>query len=104
MIPKSYQEAKTMIGMRNKKVLKNKRATIIAYHDDGIDLIYHNTAVVTYKKDNTIRLNSGGYRSITTKARMNDALGNRGYVFQKNYKWYFHAGGITREFVDGITI
>lgn len=51
---------------------------------------YHSTDVISWD-DKEIVLNSGGYRSATTKLRMNQAsnqfdLGIR--VFQEDYEWY----------------
>lgn len=104
MIPKDYQQANNILGMKTKHVIKNKRATYLQRNEDSIALVYHNTPVVTYHKDNSIKLNSGGYRSLTTKARMNSALGNRAYVFQKNHKWYLAANGMNYSFVDGVIV
>lgn len=51
---------------------------------------YHNTEVVKFTPK-TIILNTGGFKTNTTKTRMNQASNQfkLGYnVFQKNYKWY----------------
>lgn len=103
-IPIDYNQADYIMSRRNKFTLKNKRSTYLRRINDTIEMVYHNTPVVTYHPDNTISLNSGGYHTVTTKARMNSALGNKGYVFQKNHKWYFHANGFSHSFIDGIRI
>jgi hypothetical protein len=53
-------------------------------------IVYHSTAVVKFNFD-TIILNTGGYKTVTTKRRMNQAsnqfdLGY--YVYQKNFDWF----------------
>lgn len=66
--------------------------TSIRKRPDGTLIIrYHQTDVVTVKPDRTIILNTGGWRTATTKKRMNQAaiqykLGYK--VFQKNKNWY----------------
>jgi hypothetical protein len=55
----------------------------------------------------TITLNSGGYRTATTKTRMNQASNqfNLGYqVKQENYKWYVYFTGKKFVFKDGMIL
>ncbi len=69
---------------------------------------YHNTDVVTYRPlEQTVTLRSGGWRSKTTKLRMNQASEQwkLGYsVWQKNFKWFVTVNGETLEFTDGMTL
>ena len=61
---------------------------------------YHNTDVVKFSH-NWIVLNSGGYRTYTTKKRMNQTSQeyNLGYkVFQYNYNWFVTYKGKTIEY------
>ena len=66
-------------------------ATSIRTDGDGWTRVrYHSTDVVSFKNGEVI-LNSGGWRTNTTKTRMNQAnnqfgLGYR--VFQKNHDWF----------------
>lgn len=66
-------------------------ATTVAGDDNGNTVVtYHDTAVVTFNQD-LITLNSGGWLSHTTKARMNQTSNvfRLGYqVFQHKYRWY----------------
>jgi len=55
-----------------------------------------------------ITLRSRGYRSTTTKSRLNALLrltGRNLSIYQKNFVWYVHDGALceTCEFFDGIT-
>lgn len=72
-----------------------------------ISIIYHNTEVVLVERDkNLITLNTGGWKSNTTKLRMNQASQqfNLGYsVYQKDYSWYVDYKGKTIPF-DGNTL
>lgn len=68
---------------------------------------YHRTAVVIVNADRSIRLDSGGWKTATTKRAMNqasnqDELGFR--VFQRDHEWFVHWQGRDIEFVDGMTL
>jgi hypothetical protein len=51
---------------------------------------YHATIVVEFDQD-TLTLRTGGWRTVTTKLRMNQASNQFGlgfHVWQKNFDWY----------------
>lgn len=94
------------------KFTSNKRSTAV-YVDpnDGMHkCIYHNTCVVCWNVDSgviNLILNSGGYRTVTTKRRMNEVSRcfDLGYsVFQKDHEWYVTYNGKTVPFVDDMQI
>ena len=65
-------------------------ATHIRHAGDFTLVFYHNTAVVRFDATK-IWLNSGGWRTPTTKLRMNQAASqfNLGYrVYQHDFAWY----------------
>ncbi len=74
---------------------------------DGDKLIvrYHQTDVVVFSAE-SITLDSGGWRTSTTKNRMNQASNQFGLgycVFQKGFCWYVDLpSGETVDFVDGM--
>lgn len=52
---------------------------------------YHKTVVVEVTRDGTVTLRSGGWRTVTTKARMNQAANQYGLgfsVYQKKGEWF----------------
>ena len=68
---------------------------------------YHSTPVVKVINDRYVVLNSGGYRTNTTKRRMNQASlqYSLGYeVYQVNFQWYVSIGNQISEYHDGIVI
>lgn len=69
--------------------LSNYRTTI-SQHVPGITVVtYVSTAIVQFTRD-TVKLNSGGWRTVTTKRKMNQAARqfNLGYrVIQRNGDW-----------------
>jgi len=79
------------------------RATNVKEVDGELVVRYHATDVVTRKADGTIILKTGGWKTLTTRTRQNQAAHqfNLGYsVQQKDYAWYVHYKGATLPF-DG---
>ena len=73
--------------------------------EDTTKVVYHKTAVVSFN-EHTILLNTGGYKTRTTKLRMNQAseVYNLGFkVFQRNIIWYVEFNGVTKE-LEGDTM
>lgn len=79
-----------------------KCATKITQLSDFIKVRYHNTDVVTVTASEII-LNTGGYRSYTTKSRMNQTSNQFGLgfqVWQKKGDWFVTFQGKDYEFND----
>ena len=66
---KSYQEAQELLGSRESRKLENN--TYLQRRGDNLAVRLHATDVVTYRPDGKIILNSGGWRTVTTKDRIN---------------------------------
>lgn len=70
---------------------------------------YQNTDIVTVKPNRYMILNSGGYRTPTTKNRINDHL-DKGVLYQEKSVWYYKPGRYWSDgktpvvFYDGITL
>lgn len=79
------------------------RVATKVYAEAGSTVIqYHATKVVTFN-DKEILLNNGGWKTNTTKARMNQASNEYGLgytVYQKDFGWFVTYKGETLEF-DG---
>lgn len=75
--------------------------------DNGQTVVrYHSTDVVKFDAD-TIVLDSGGWQTMTTKTRMNQASNQYGLnysVYQKEYKWYVDFKGQTFDFEDNMIL
>lgn len=76
----------------------------IVEKSDRTEYCYHDTPVVSiYYCGRSIRLNSGGYRTATTKLAMNQVSNEYGLgfiVFQDAGEWWVHYKGRTTNFVD----
>jgi len=86
-----------------------KTATSISTTDGQTAVRYHATDVVKFTAE-TITLDSGGWRTVTTKARMNQAATQFGLgyqVYQLKGVWYVDTLDSTPgrlEFTDGMII
>lgn len=87
--------------------LGKKHATKVTQGESNVTSVkYHATDVVTFDKD-TITLNSGGWRTVTTMRRMNHASGTFGLGFgvhQKDFAWFVTYGGTVIPFQDKMTL
>lgn len=81
------------------------RATLVA--NGARHYVYHRTAIVIVNADRTIRLDSGGWKTATTKLAMNqasnqDELGFE--VFQRDFAWIVRWQGREIPFTDGMVL
>lgn len=85
------------LGRRESKKLANN-TYLVRVNDDTLAVRLHDTNVVTVYRDGTFMLDSGGWRTVTTKDRINGyspaSVGSRSGV------WY--VGGVL--YHDGIKI
>lgn len=109
---RSFQDGQEFLAKgRNKLERKVANNTYVVARENAVSVRLHNTDVVTFHRDGTITLNSGGWRTVTTKARINDALGRTGYVSQDKSVWHYLPHGIGWQdkaewvpFSDGMTV
>lgn len=104
---KGYGSARTFLaGRRKRKIVNN---TYLEERDgETIALRFHYTGVVTYKSDGRVILKTGGWKTVTTKERLN-AFSPVG-VYQRRGVWYvsyYTGGGYHRPlgtFYEGMTV
>ena len=75
-------------------------ATSVVCTNGRITVVYHKTRVVDVTQEHII-LDTGGWKTTTTKLRMNQASTqfNLGYaVYQQKGQWIVHYRGVTRPF------
>ena len=92
----TYTQLNELAKTRKRKLANN--TYLVIRDDDGYGIRLHDTEVVIHYKDRIV-LNSGGYKTLTTKSRMNDYSTHT--IYQKNHVWY-----VDNEipFKDGITL
>ena len=71
-------------------------------------VVLHRTAIAVYDHNTqALKLNTGGWHSVTTKSRLNAILSELkcGFrVFQKNFDWYLSTNHQTVDFWDGMIL
>jgi hypothetical protein len=80
--------------------------TTIRRETPSLDIVIrlHDTDIITYHRDDTITLNSGGYHTNTTKGRINAFLSPKAEIVSKRGKWYIKSGSGVYPFEDGATL
>lgn len=93
--------------MSQTRKVSGRATTIVRGPDMGIGVQYHKT-VVAYLRSGVVRLNSGGWRTATTKLRMNQFANeycNGAFgVYQKDYAWYVSTKAGDLPFRDGMEV
>jgi hypothetical protein len=84
---------------RPTKKLKNN-TYLVRINPETIGVQLHNTVVVQIHNNGTYTLNSGGWRTVTTKDRINAYCPVR--VSQRKHQWY--VGDENIPFHDGIVV
>jgi len=84
-----------------------KTATTVVTGDDGVTrCTYHQTVVVAWGNGKIV-LDSGGWKTATTKLRRNQCANEYWLpfsVYQKDYEWFVETGGKVLPFKDGMVI
>jgi len=82
---------------QERKIGNNTYAEI--EHDKSISVRLHGTDVVRFYANGLVKLNSGGWRTHTTKQRINKYSPVK--IFQKNFEWFLSDG---RPFEDNMLV
>ncbi len=96
------------VWLGSKQVRKIANNTYARWKDATRDIAIclHSTDVVTFHDDGTITLNSGGYRTVTTKDRINGILPRPLGVYSNKGVWTLYRKGnnpcTVSEFYDGM--
>jgi hypothetical protein len=98
----TYAQLAASLGTRDMRRVPSIRATLVFRRGDGsITVDYHGTAIVRAYPDGTFILNSGGFRTSTTKGCLNTFSPAR--VYQKAFRW-FVVGLTDVPFIDGLHV
>ena len=71
-------------------------------------VVLHRTAIAVYDHNTqALKLNSGGYTTVTTKSRLNAILSELiagASVFQRQFNWFLNYNNQTHNFNDGMIL
>lgn len=100
----TYEEAKKLLKGRDSKKIGNN--TYLINGGDVVSVCLHGTDVLKFYENGHIKLNSGGYQTVTTKDRMNKYLPIPWKVVQEKFIWYLWNWKTKekREFKDGMFV
>jgi hypothetical protein len=76
--------------------------TYLKRRGDSVAIRLHDTDVVTYAADNSATIDSGGWRTVTTKSRINEYI--PGHLYTEAGVWYVGYYGATYTYCDGMTL
>lgn len=99
----TFETANKMLNGRCQARRKIANSTWLERFGNDIGVRLHNTVVVLFKSDGSITLDSGGWKTVTTKDRMNNysppfnVFSSRGVWMVSKYN-----GSNTVPFADGI--
>ena len=77
----------------------NTNCSTVVLHRTAIAVFDHNT--------NALKLNTGGWHSVTTKSRLNailQGLISGASVFQRDFNWFLNYNNSTHDFFDGMVL
>jgi hypothetical protein len=99
----TYQDALHKLGNRVSRVIDNN-TTLHKCSDGAIAVRLYQTDVVTFWPDGEIKLDSGGYRTVATKERINEYAPAACHITQCNGRWYLGNVGTNggQHFYDGL--
>lgn len=87
---KKYNELDAQLQGRNRNGRKIANNTYAERRGEAIAIRLHSTDILTFNPDGSTVVNSGGWRTVTTKARLNDYLPNGYGISQSKGLWYWH--------------
>jgi len=90
-------------GISSSKLI-SKSCRVIKYNNDDFTVRLYTTDILKITSGKII-LNSGGYKTVTTKARLNEFLADHNIrVWQEKREWFIDDRGVKRDFIDGIEL
>jgi len=101
-IAKSRAEIFSEQGILSSKLVKNN-TRLTTYKNGDKVLRLHNTDIIKWQ-GNKIILNSGGWDTLTTRARFNEFLPEQVRIFRKNGKTFVNYCGGIADFTDNMDI
>lgn len=101
---KDYQSAERALNGSDSKVIGNNTELVRRPNGD-IVVELHGHGVVKYRQDGRVQVSSAGYKTTTTKDRINRYTPSSFKVVQRQGRWYAKGRGPEKtEFRDGMEV
>lgn len=110
---RSYERAMELLGGKDKRTVCHNTLLHLNASIPGVTLCLHGHQIVHFRTDGPIMVDSRGYRTNTTKDRINRCLPDPWRLAQRNRTWHLwrstHVAWDRRSveevpFVDGMTV
>lgn len=102
-IPTSFQDALTLLGDAASCPV-DRNTILLTLPGGSIGLQFHRTVVLRYQADGTFVLDAAGFRTSTTKERMNQALPAGFRIFQRDHEWNLQTPLGDLSYFDGMIV
>ena len=99
----NFRTADEQLQGRNQQSRKLGNNTFLQRRGEDIAVLLHSTDVITLHPNGGFTLDSGGWRTVTTKERINSYC-PVGQLAQKHGEWTFYLNGHPHPFADGMMI
>lgn len=103
IIPTSYKDARTLLGDADQRTV-DRNTILLPMPNGSIGLKFHRTVVLEYHADGTTIMDAAGFRTSTTKERMNQALPAGFSIFQRKNVWNLRTPFGDLSYYDGMSI
>ena len=104
------QMNRAIVNKNDWMVDSNHSNTSVEYNNNTncSTVVLYNTAIATYDHNTqALKLNTGGWHSVTTKSRLNAILSELitgARVFQRDFNWFLNYNNQTHNFNDGMIL
>lgn len=105
-----YYSALNFLNGKDDRKLAHNTGVFLGHPSGGergdfIGVYLHSTTIVEYWPDSRIKLYTNGYRTVTTKSRINQLLPPGWRVIQQDWEWYLCGpNDLKVEFTEGACI
>lgn len=105
-IPTTFKAAVQLLGNRLERTIGHNTRLRVS-DSEQLELVYHSTAIARYYPDGAVKLYTGGFRTVSTKARLDRLAQAAGFrLRQRDREWTLE--GISTDaivrFYDGICL
>ena len=101
-LPTSFTAARELLGDRTRRKVANN--TYLEPRNGSIAIRLHDTDIVVFHLNDLTTFDTGGWLTMLTKSRINDALPNGIRLDSNRGRWYFYADDNVIPYTDGITL
>jgi hypothetical protein len=84
----NYETLATYLGPKAQRPAKEGNTTILRLGPTCIGVMLHKTIIVQHYADGDCTIYTGGYRTVTTKRRINQYAPEGVKVHQRNHEWF----------------